>query len=130
MPEQADAAVGGISIHCVDIARGIPAEGLQIRLWRVAETRELIASGSCSASGVLPHSDQDGQGIIAGLYEVEFDVAKYYRAASVAVPNPAFMETAIYRFGIEHLAEHFHLPFKFTPWGFSLFRGGACPPCF
>ena len=28
-------------------------------------------------------------------------------------------------FGIADLAQHYHLPFKMTPWGFSLFRGGA-----
>ena len=31
----------------------------------------------------------------------------------------------IYRFGIADLAQHYHLPLKMTPWGFSLFRGGA-----
>jgi len=31
----------------------------------------------------------------------------------------------VFRFGIDRVEEHFHLPFKFTPWGFSLFRGGA-----
>jgi DNA-binding transcriptional LysR family regulator len=41
------------------------------------------------------------------------------------LPDPAFVEVAVFRFGIDRVKEHFHLPFKFTPWGFSLFRGGA-----
>jgi 5-hydroxyisourate hydrolase len=28
-----------------------------------------------------------------------------------------------FRFTIADAAQHYHLPFKFTPWGFSLFRG-------
>ena len=30
-----------------------------------------------------------------------------------------------FRFLVRNVAEHYHLPFKFTAWGFSLFRGGA-----
>jgi 5-hydroxyisourate hydrolase len=30
-----------------------------------------------------------------------------------------------FRFGIADPAQHYHLPLKVTPWGFSLFRGGA-----
>ncbi|MEM6383133.1 MAG: hydroxyisourate hydrolase [Pseudomonadota bacterium] len=120
-----DPRAGGISIHCVDIARGVPAEGLEVRLWRLGEPRVLLASGSCSSSGTLHHPCQNGVGVTAGQYEVEFEVAAYYRQAGIEVPNPAFLETAIYRFGIEQVSEHFHLPIKFTAWGFSLFRGGA-----
>jgi 5-hydroxyisourate hydrolase len=41
------------------------------------------------------------------------------------LPNPSFIDVAVFRFGIDAVQQHFHLPFKFTPWGFSLFRGGA-----
>ena len=44
---------------------------------------------------------------------------------SIDLPDPAFVEEAVFRFGIDRVSEHFHIPFKFTPWGFSLFRGGA-----
>ncbi|MGB3406076.1 MAG: hydroxyisourate hydrolase [Jannaschia sp.] len=116
---------GGISIHAVDIARGMPASGLQVRLWQVGQVRRDVASGACGASGLLDHPVAAGAGVVSGLYEVEFDVAAYYRAAGVAVPDPCFLEVAVFRFGIAKVNEHFHLPFKFTPWGFSLFRGGA-----
>jgi 5-hydroxyisourate hydrolase len=116
---------GGISIHAVDIARGIPAAGLNVRLWRLAEGREEIAAGTCAESGLLRHPVADGAGVARGMYEVEFDVGAYYRTSGVAVPDPCFQEVAVFRFGIDKVTEHFHLPFKFTPWGFSLFRGGA-----
>jgi 5-hydroxyisourate hydrolase-like protein (transthyretin family) len=115
---------GGISIHAVDIARGIPADGLQVRLWRIDGGRTQVASGTCSNTGVLDHPVSLGKGVERGMYEIEFEVASYYRDNGISVPDPSFLEVAIYRFGIDVVTEHFHLPFKFTPWGFSLFRGG------
>lgn len=125
MAEDRAEGAGGISIHAVDIARGVPAAGLAVRLWRIDGERREIASGACSESGLLPHPVADGAGVERGMYEVEFEVGAYYRSHGVAVPDPSFLEVAIFRFGIDKVAEHFHLPFKFTPWGFSLFRGGA-----
>ena len=58
-------------------------------------------------------------------HEALFHVGDWYRAEGIAVPTPAFLETVPYRFGIADLAQHYHLPLKMTPWGFSLCRGGA-----
>jgi len=116
---------GGISIHAVDIAGGTPAANLGVRLWYLGDDRVQIAAGSCSDSGLLEHPVAEGVGVKRGMYEVEFDVGSFYRERGVLLPNPAFLEVALFRFGIDRVSEHFHLPFKFTPWGFSLFRGGA-----
>ena len=121
-PEQ---GAGGISIHAVDIAGGVPAAGLGVRLWYLGDERVPIAAGICSESGLLQHPVAEGAGVRRGMYEVEFDVGAYYREHGSALPSPSFVEVAVFRFGIDRISEHFHLPFKFTPWGFSLFRGGA-----
>ena len=60
-----------------------------------------------------------------GLYEAVFHIGDWYRAQGVPVPTPAFLETVPFHFGVADLAQHYHLPLKMTPWGFSLFRGGA-----
>jgi len=116
---------GGISVHAVDIARGIPADGLKVGIWRMEGQGINIATGVCNKSGLFEHPVSSGDGVQRGLYEVTFDVSDYYRATGVDVPDPAFVEVAVFRFGIDKVTEHFHLPLKFTPWGFSLFRGGA-----
>lgn len=123
--ESIDQKAGGISIHAVDVANGVPAAGLGVRLWRIENGREEIAVGKCEQSGILAHPVADGAGVTIGQYEVEFDVGTYYRDRGVLLPDPSFVDVAVFRFGIEKVHEHFHLPFKFTPWGFSLFRGGA-----
>jgi 5-hydroxyisourate hydrolase-like protein (transthyretin family) len=37
--------------------------------------------------------------------------------------DPPFLDVVPFRFGIADASEHYHLPLKLTPWGFSLFRG-------
>ncbi len=124
MTTDSEQLAGGISIHAVDIASGRPAGGLGVRLWHLGEDRFQVAAGACSDGGLLQHPVAEGTGVRHGLYEVEFDVGDYYRTQGVTLPDPAFLEVAMFRFGIDRVSEHFHLPFKFTPWGFSLFRGG------
>ena len=118
-------AAGGISVHAVDVATGRPAAGLGVRVWRLeAGGRVLVAEGRCNMAGALEAPCVRGEGVRAGLYEAEFEIGAFHRAAGAAIPEPAFLETAVYRFGIAAPEEHFHLPLKFTAWGFSLFRGG------
>jgi 5-hydroxyisourate hydrolase len=114
---------GGISIHCVDIARGRVATGLRVALMRVGGP--VLAQGAINEKGTLDHPALMSDAVVAGGYEALFEVGEFYRAAGVALPSPAFLESVPYRFYIADVAQHFHLPFKFTPWGFSLFRGGA-----
>lgn len=120
---------GGISIHCVDVAHGQLAEGLRVELRRLSVAGEpeagLLAEGTVAANGLLQHPVLMSDAITAGGYEVVFGVGDYYRARGDALPSPAFLERVPYRFHIADTAQHYHLPFKFTAWGFSLFRGGA-----
>jgi 5-hydroxyisourate hydrolase len=118
------ADIGGISIHVFDVSHGIAAAGLRVEL-RGPDDR-LLADGKINATGILDHPTVRGEGLFAtGTYEALFHIGTWYRAQGVALPSPAFLETVSYRFGVADLAQHYHLPLKMTPWGFSLFRGGA-----
>ncbi|WP_374670146.1 hydroxyisourate hydrolase [Ramlibacter sp.] len=114
---------GGISIHCVDVARGRVATGLRVRVARLDGTP--VCEGVISAKGLLEEPALMGEAITPGGYEVTFEVGAFYRSLGIEVPDPAFLESVPYRFHIADVAQHYHLPFKFTAWGFSLFRGGA-----
>ena len=84
----------------------------------------LIARGAISAKGLLEDAAL-GASFAPGAYEALFHVAEWYRAQGVPLPAVAFLEAVSYRFGIADPAQHYHLPFKCTPWGYSCFRGGA-----
>lgn len=110
---------GGLSIHAYDVSRGLPAAGLRVEV-KGPDGRTLV-DGLVDQRGVLEFADV----VATGLYEATFHVGDWYRTQGMALPQPAFLETVPYRFGIADLGQHYHLPFKMTPWGFSLFRGGA-----
>jgi len=115
---------GGISIHVFDVANGIAAAGLRVELR--GPDGGLLASGAVGASGAFDHPTVRGEGLTeTGIYEAVFHIGAWYRGRGTVLPSPAFLETVPYRFGIADLAQHYHLPLKMTPWGFSLFRGGA-----
>lgn len=112
---------GGISIHAVDVAHGRPARGLRVEVWRIAPDRVLLADGALSADGTLPSPITGGEGVTAGDYEVLFHLGPFFAGQGNALAT--FLTVAPFRFAIRNVDEHFHLPLKFTPWGYSLFRG-------
>ena len=112
---------GGISIHAVDVGAGRPALGLRVQIWRVAPDRILLADGRLGADGVLQDAITAGAGVIAGEYEAMFHLEEFYRESGRT--EAAFLTMVPFRFAIQRVEEHFHLPLKFTPWGYSLFRG-------
>ena len=117
--------MAGMSIHVVDVSRGIVAAGMRVEVFALdGEVRRLLARGVISAKGTLNESALDAV-MPAGPYEAVFHVGDYYRAAKVELPSVPFLDVVTYRFGIADPRQHYHLPFKCTPWGYSCFRGGA-----
>lgn len=111
---------GGISIHAVDISIGRVAAGLHVELLRLEPSPALVATGVIGPNGLLDHASATGEGVVAGLYEVRFDLGGFFARAGRDAP---FLDQVPFRFHVRNVAEHYHLPFKFTPYGFSLFRG-------
>jgi 5-hydroxyisourate hydrolase len=114
---------GGISVHAVDVSRGRPAHHMQVEIYSLAGARKVIAAGKLAANGALDHPVAQGDGVTTGTYEVMFHVGDYLRATGAPTSTPPFLDLVPFRFTIADAAQHYHLPFKFTPWGFSLFRG-------
>ncbi|MBM3342490.1 MAG: hydroxyisourate hydrolase [Betaproteobacteria bacterium] len=113
----------GVSIHVVDVSRGLVGEGMRIEFFVLAPRRHLVAGGAICANGTLSDAALDAR-FVRGEYEAVFHVGAWYRAQGVALPRQAFLDVVNYRFGIDDPEQHYHLPFKCTPWGYSCFRGG------
>ena len=115
----------GMSIHVVDVSRGIVASGMRIEVFAAGPARRALCAGTIDHKGVLDDPVLMSEAIAAGTYEVVFHVADYYRAAGVALPALPFLDVVNYRFAVGDTRQHYHLPMKLTPWGYSCFRGGA-----
>jgi 5-hydroxyisourate hydrolase len=111
---------GGISIHAVDVAIGAPAAGLFVTLHSLDNGECEVASGVIGPNGLLDHPSARGQGISAGIFEARFAIGDYLRGQGIANP---FLDIVPFRFVVHDITQHIHLPLKFTPYGFSLFRG-------
>lgn len=113
---------GGLSIHVVDISRGLPAAGMRVEVYRLGDARRRIGGGALDDRGLFDLSAA-GPALTPGVYEVVFHVAGFYRDADLSLPDPPFLDEVPFRFGVADPAAHYHLPLKVSPWGFSLFRG-------
>jgi 5-hydroxyisourate hydrolase len=114
---------GGISVHAVDIAHHCPGSGLRVEVHRLAEdgSRELLADDRLDPDGVLSQPIGEGAGIATGIYEVLLHIGAFFAGSDMPPTLPA--EVMPFRFRVFDPDLHYHLPIKFTPWGFSLYRG-------
>ena len=117
-------AAGYLTTHVLATARGTPAAGLEITLFRLdgAERGEL-AQMTTNADGrtdspILPV----GQ-FAAGTYELIFAAGAYLRAAGLAGTEPLFLDEVPIRFGISDADAHYHVPLLLSPYGYSTYRG-------
>jgi 5-hydroxyisourate hydrolase len=112
---------GGISPHAVDVARGKPAQGMRVEIFLLTPERRRVAEGILGANGMM--DDAIVRAADAGTYEAVFHIGDYLRTTDAVTDNPPFLDLVPFRFTVARADAHYHLPLKFTPWGFSLFRG-------
>src|SRR5882672_6687235 len=110
--------MSGISVHAVDVARGRPAQGMQVDIYDLEGVRKMIASGKLGASGALDHPVVQGEGVKAGPYQVIFHVGDYLRATGATTSTPPFLDLVPFRFTIADAAQHYLYPSSSRRGGF------------
>lgn len=115
---------GGISIHVMDVVKGCPAQGMRVEIFALEELSQKIAAGNLSDQGTLEHPINQGENVAQGVYEAVFYIGAFYRQRGDILPLLSFLDVVPFRFSISDVTQHYHLPMKVSPWGFSLFRGG------
>lgn len=132
---------GRLSTHVLDTARGRPAAGVTVQLWRLAGP---AGDAGCTLLTVR-RTNQDGRTddpllagdeLHAGYYELVFFVGDYFAAqratdagqtippdASVEGHVPAFLDQVPVRVGIADPSAVYHVPLLASPWSYSTYRG-------
>jgi len=117
-------AGGYLTTHVLDTARGLPAAGLEIELFRLeGGNRHSLARAVTNADG---RTDTPilGQGAFApGEYELVFHAGAYLDACGTPPEAPRFLGTIPIRFGISDASAHYHVPLLLSPFGYSTYRG-------
>jgi 5-hydroxyisourate hydrolase len=116
--------MGHLSTHVLDTAHGCPAAGMKVALWRVdgAEPR-LVKAVTLNHDGRTEGPLLDAAAMAAGRWRLVFEVAPYFRARGVQLPEPPFVDTVQLDFGIAEAAGHYHVPLLVSPWSWSTYRG-------
>lgn len=114
---------GYLTTHVLDTARGCPAEGLKIELFRIeGETRTHLKTLVTNDDGrtdeqILPESE-----FALGQYELVFHAGDYLDATSASPESPRFLDVIPLRFGMSE-PSHYHVPLLLSPFSYSTYRG-------
>lgn len=117
-------ADGYLTTHVLDTARGLPASGLRITLFRLdTGTRTELVSMVTNADGRTDSPILPRDGFATGHYELVFEAGEYLRAAGLDGKGPLFLDEIPIRFGIDDDGAHYHVPLLLSPFGYSTYRG-------
>ena len=117
-------AEGYLTTHVLDTARGVPAAGMRIELYRVSGmSHKKIAEAVTNADGrtdgpILPKGK-----FTTGTYELVFHAGEYLDATGALPESPRFLDQIPIRFGISDAEAHYHVPLLLSPFGMSTYRG-------
>ena len=115
----------GLSTHVLDTMHGTPAAGMAVELYATSGAAPtLVKAFQLNADGRNPGGPlYDNASLKQGTYRLVFDVAAYFRARGVALPDPPFLDRVSLDFGVAHPDQHYHVPLLVSPWSYSTYRG-------
>jgi 5-hydroxyisourate hydrolase len=114
---------GYLTTHVLDTARGCPAQGVVIELFKiVGETRTLLQTLATNADGRTDEQILPAETFETGVYELVFHAGDYLDANGTAPESPRFLDVIPLRFGMSETS-HYHVPLLLSPFGYSTYRG-------
>lgn len=116
--------MGRLSTHVLDTAKGKPAAGVKIMLYRISgqshrKMKEVVTNADGRTDGPL----LEGDTLEAGIYELVFCAGDYLRASGQAADGVLFLDEIPIRFGVPDVGQHYHVPLLISPFGYSTYRG-------
>lgn len=115
--------MGRLTTHVLDLVRGGPAVGMAVELVAFdGMRRRPVASAVTNRDGRCDAPLLEGEALTPGVLQLEFQVAKYFKAQGVAMSEPPFLDVVVIRFAVANPGDY-HVPLLVTPWGYSTYRG-------
>ena len=114
--------MGRLTTHVLDTVHGGPASGVDIRLYALGDGRNEVASATTNDDGRTPFPLLEGDLLVTGSYELEFDIGAYFLARGAELAEPPFLDTVVIRFAVDGAGDY-HVPLLASPWSYSTYRG-------
>lgn len=114
---------GRLTTHVLDTARGRPAAGMSIELFRLdGGSRSPLKTALTNADGRTDEPLLEGDELEVGEYEIFFGVGEYF-AGWEGVADPPFLGRVPVRFSLADPSARYHVPLLTSPWSYSTYRG-------
>ena len=109
-----------ISTHVLDVALGLPANDIPVRLERQDGSGwQLLASSRTDQNGRCAELLPEDETLATGTYRLGFDTAEYFDRCKVQGLYPRVEVT----FHVRRGEQHFHIPLLLSPNGYTTYRG-------
>lgn len=114
---------GWLSTHVLDTAKGCPAEGIKITLYKInGNSHDRLVECVTNADGrtdmpILPEDKFQ-----TGTYELVFYAGDYLRVSGQVSEETLFLDEIPIRFGMNE-ENHYHVPLLLSAYGYSTYRG-------
>ncbi|MFG6561754.1 hydroxyisourate hydrolase [Sulfitobacter sp. 1A15299] len=114
---------GYLTTHVLDTARGCPAKGLTIELFRLTGSdRHLLKTLTTNDDGRTDEQILPETAFELGEYELMFHAGAYLDASGTPPEDPRFLNVIPIRFGMSEQS-HYHVPLLLSPFGYATYRG-------
>jgi 5-hydroxyisourate hydrolase len=118
---------GLLTTHVLDTARGRPAAGMRVELFRLdpsSDERSLLKETRTNAEGRTDAPLLAEDELSRGSYELVFEVGTYFAGQpETGSARPPFLDRVPVRFGVADPSAHYHVPLLASPWSYSTYRG-------
>ena len=116
--------MGKLTTHVLDTSAGRPAAAMRVD-FAVIEPggSRLLQSLRTNDDGRTDAPLLSADAMRAGVYELTFHVADYYRANAVDLADPPFVDRVAVRFGVADATASYHVPLLCSPWSYATYRG-------
>lgn len=109
-----------LSTHVLDLTSGVPAEGVEIELWKIEKSeKHLVTFMITNQDGrISPQMIEQ-----AGEYQLLFFIGDYFKSTNNQLSEPMFLNKIPIQFGVEISNRNYHIPLLISPWGYQTYRG-------
>ncbi len=108
-----------ITTHVLDVARGVPAQGINVRLELKDKSGwKTLAEDMTDADGRARELLDEGAKLEHGTYRLTFQTGEYFKHQKAK----GFFPLVEITFDVTE-SRHYHVPLLLSPFGYSTYRG-------
>lgn len=111
-----------LSTHVLNVAEGVPGEGVSVELWRLEPAEALLIKTLTGPDGRAVDPLLPPAAFTPGRYELRFGVGAYFQGRGIGA-DPPFHDIVPVRVFLADGQGHYHVPVLCSPWSYTTYRG-------